>query len=371
VTFPPPAAALISRYRSQYNFRFGGIRKPRFGNSDSLVMAQSKGWLMGQGGDPSGRPDGTRNTNFSLPAFFDYSSAANNQYLQDGVQFFWNDEGEDDYFTFSDWSASQVSGLQAFDATRRYFSINRAFAPGAARLGAIAWTGDISDTWYDLANQPGYFLNWGLAGQPWVTCDSGGFAGGTETSLLLARWYGMASAMPVMRVHSVISDVPHFPFPELWGQEASDAMRVHLVRRYALLPYTYSLAHVTHRTGVPMARPLLMHYPDDDKVAQLTAQWMLGEGVLVAPVLSADNTSSPYLPQGTWYAWGTGSATVGPATLALTAVPLGSLPMYVLAGSIIPLASPVQFSDALPGGPLLVTVYGGADGAFTLYEDVS
>ena len=57
--------------------------------SDALVMAQSKGWLMGQGGDPSGRPDGSRNTNFSLPAFFDYYSSANNQYLQDGVQFFW------------------------------------------------------------------------------------------------------------------------------------------------------------------------------------------------------------------------------------------------------------------------------------------
>ncbi len=94
ITFPPPAAALIAHYRSAYNARFGGIRKPRFGNSDLLVMGQSKGWLMGQGGDPNGKPNGSRNTNFSFPEFFDYYTSANNQYLQDGVQFFWNDEGE-------------------------------------------------------------------------------------------------------------------------------------------------------------------------------------------------------------------------------------------------------------------------------------
>ena len=89
ITFPPPAAALISRYRSQYNFRFGGIRKPRLGNSALLVFAQSKGWLMGQGGDPSGKPNGSRNINYSMPDLFDWYSQQNAQYLQDGVQFFW------------------------------------------------------------------------------------------------------------------------------------------------------------------------------------------------------------------------------------------------------------------------------------------
>jgi len=103
-------------------------------------MAQSKGWLMGQGGDPNGKPNGSRNTNFSFPEFFDFYTSANNQYLQDGVIFYWNDEGEDSYFTFTQWSAAQNVGLKAFDPDRRYFSINRAFAPGAASIGAIAWT---------------------------------------------------------------------------------------------------------------------------------------------------------------------------------------------------------------------------------------
>ena len=89
ITFPPPAAALISRYRSEYNFRFGGIRKPRLGTSALLVYAQSQGWLMGQGGDPNGKPNGSRNINYSMPALFDWYAQQNGQYLQDGVQFFW------------------------------------------------------------------------------------------------------------------------------------------------------------------------------------------------------------------------------------------------------------------------------------------
>jgi len=312
---------------------------------------------------------------------------------------FWNDEGEDDYFTFTEWSAAQAEGLKSFDPSRRYFSINRAFSPGAASLGAIAWTvrtvfvslasfahfssnlqppfsltniyalqGDIHDTWEDLTNTPGYFLNWGVSGQPWVTCDTGGFAG-DEGATLLTRWYGVASLMPVMRVHSTLSSPPHFPFPELWGTEASDAMRVHLNRRYALLPYTYSLGYVTHSEGVPIARPLAMMYPSDQTVRDLTSQWMLGEGLLVAPVLNPNNSTSPYLPAGVWYAWGTNTQIVGPQTLSLTGIPLDNVPMYALAGSIIPTAQQVQFSDALPGGPLNVNVYSGADGLFILYED--
>ena len=174
-------------------------------------------------------------------------------YLPDGVSYFWNDEGEDDYFTFSLWSAAQRAGLAAFDASRRYYSINRAFAPGAARLGAIAWTGDIHPKWEDLVNTPGYVLNWGLAGQPWVTCDIGGFKG-QSNALLLTRWYAVGVFIPIMRVHSTATATPHFPFPELWGAEASAAMQALLQLRYTLLTYLYSLAHQTYSQGTPLAR---------------------------------------------------------------------------------------------------------------------
>lgn len=83
------SAALIARYRSQYNTRFGGIRKPRLGNATALVAAQAKGWLMGQGASPSGKPDGSRNTNYSMPDFVAWYAAQQMHYIADGVAFFW------------------------------------------------------------------------------------------------------------------------------------------------------------------------------------------------------------------------------------------------------------------------------------------
>jgi alpha-glucosidase len=370
VTWPPPAAALISRYRAQYNVRFGGIRKPRLGNSDLLVMARQQGWLMGQGGDPAGAPDGTRNLNYSRADVRTWYSQQNAQYLKDGVLYFWNDEGEDDYFTFTWWNQAEiVTQQQSSEPTRRFISINRAFAPGAARLGAVTWTGDISPQWLDLQRTPGYAINWGLAGQPLVTCDIGGFSG-ESNSLLLARWYALGVFLPVMRVHSTIGTTPHFPFPELWGAEASAAMRQSLDLRYRLLPHTYSLAHFAARYGVPIVRPMQMGFPADPKTRDMTAQFLFGEHLLVAPVLTPDNATSVYLPAATWFEFESSTTHEGPATLALPAVPLGVTPAFVQAGSIVPLAPRgLQFSDALPGGPLEVTVYTGADARFEFYDD--
>lgn len=125
ITWPAPQAALVARYRSQYNFRFGGIRKPRYGNASLIIMARSNGWLMGQGGVPGGVPDLTRDLNYSMPAVRDYYAHQNDLFLADGVQFFWNDEGEDDYFTFTEWSQAELAGLRASATpTRRFFAIS-------------------------------------------------------------------------------------------------------------------------------------------------------------------------------------------------------------------------------------------------------
>ena len=104
VTWPGNATQLMEHYRTSYNFRFMGIRKPRLGNSQAIVMAASKGWLMGQGGVPGAQPDGTRNLNFShangdLDDMFDWYVSQNNLYLDAGVAAFWDDEGEIDYLT--------------------------------------------------------------------------------------------------------------------------------------------------------------------------------------------------------------------------------------------------------------------------------
>jgi len=281
-----------------------------------------------------------------------------------------NDEGEDDYLTFNEWALAESTGLAAFDPARRYWSIDRAFAPGSAAMGAIVWTGDIQPSWGDLAQTPGMVLNWALAGAPYVTCDTGGFSGETN-ALLLARWYGVSAFLPVMRVHSTISATPHFPFPELWGDEASAAMRALLVLRYALLPHVYSLAHAAFSTGVPPVRPVVMEFPDA-ATAALTSEWLLGDALLVAPVLDASNATTAVLPalaKGSWFEWGAARAHAGGQALPLANVPLGAVPAFARSGGVFALAPPVEFSDALPGGPLGVAVYAGADGSFTLVED--
>ena len=175
--------------------------------------------------------------------------------------------------------------------------------------------------------------------------------------------------MPVMRVHSTIGTTPHFPFPSLWGNEASAAMRVHLNTRYALLPLLYSLMYEAHATGVPSMRPMRMVFPNDATSAGMTAQFMVGNDLLVAPVLAQNNATSAYLPAGTWFGFNSSKTYMGPTTLNLPSVPLDAVPAFVRSGAIITLAPPIQYTDALPGGPLAVQVYTGASSNGTVYYD--
>ena len=237
-----------------------------------------------------------------------------------------------------------------------------------SRLGAVVWTGDVSTTWDALSTQPGTMLNWGLAGVGLVTCDTGGFSGSDDTPELLVRWYQVAVFMSVMRVHSTNSDTPHFPF--LYGQTAGDAMRRALNLRYQLIPYHYSLAHMAFRpNGLPIMRPLLWEYPDDPSVAEMTSQWFDGQDIMAAPVLAEGNATNVYLPKGTWFEFNTTTTHVGPTTLSLTNVALDHVPVYVRPGGVVTLGPVIQHTGQMPGGPLQVQVYSGANGSFTLVED--
>jgi alpha-glucosidase len=363
ITFPHPVQQLQD-YRSKLNLRFGGIRKPRLGNSHLLAMARSKNWTI------SGHDGGARNLNYSIPEVDSWYGKQEMQYLQDGVEFLWNDEGETTWYTYHWWNYAETLTLKAFKPNKRFFTINRAFTPGMQRMGATTWTGDVAPSWDDLSTTPGVMLNWGLAGNPIVTCDTGGFSGETN-ALLLARWYQLSVFMPVMRVHSVINTVPHFPF--LWGDEAGTSMRKSLELRYRMIPTHYSFSHEMYRTGIPSMRTLLMEYPQDTAVAELTSEWLLGDSILVAPVMSPDNTTKLYLPAGIWYDFNLtqpDNRHQGPTTITLSSISLNHIPIYVKEGGVVALAPLVQYTDALPGnGELELQIYAGADGQFKLVED--
>ena len=346
--------------------RFGGIRKPRLGNTALLNMARNKNWLVGAGsGDGGGR-----NLNYSRTDVQEWYGEQQLPLLKAGVEYFWNDEGETSFFTFHWWNVAQMRTLKAFAPTKRFLTINRAFTPGMSRMGTVIWTGDIAPQWGDLQATPGYVLNWALAGAAHVTCDTGGFSGDTN-ALLLTRWMQAVVFIPVMRVHSTRDATPHFPF--LWGDDAAAAMREALNLRYRLVIYHYSNAHTAYGSGVPMMRPLAMDFEGDAYAATLTREWMDGDALLAAPVLNEDNSTDVYLPAGDWFAFGddTGSTSplVGPANFTLSSQALTSMPLYARAGSIVPLAPVVQRTDLLPGGALEVRVYGGADASFAMVED--
>jgi alpha-glucosidase len=233
------------------------------------------------------------------------------------------------------------------------------------RFGAAVWTGDIAGDWPTLQRTPGELLSFGLSGMPYSTCDIGGFYGKAPAELVV-RWIEAGVFFPLMRAHSTRGDMPHFPW--LYGAAAEDAIRQALDLRYRLIPYYYSLAHETAETGEPIMRPLVMEFPDDPAVAGITDEWLMGRGLLAAPVLNAGGKRTVRLPKDTWYRLGSGERIAGATDVSVNAK-LEEIPVYVRAGTILPLGPVVQYTGQATQEPLEVQVYPGRDAAFTLVED--
>jgi len=372
----PSPKANLAAYDSDYQVKFAGIRKPRIGNSADLDFLRSKGWIL-PNGEPAGSypPEGhyadMRSLDFAIPEMRDWYAKKMEHYTTDGVSFWWNDEGEANYYTFYYWNVAQVKAFHAKAPEGRFFSLNRAWSPGMGRLAAAVWTGDVSANWEDLKGTPGMLVNWVMGGAHYVGCDIGGFNGET-TGPLLTRWLQVGAFMPVMRVHSVISVPAHFPWN--FDDATQHAYRRALELRYRLVPYHYSLAHLLYKTSTPWIRPLVMEFPDDATVADISTEFMDG-AILVAPVLREDGVREVTLPAGDWYkfAWEPESATCllvkgGHQSFGGVAA-LHEVPAFVRPGSVVPLANIAKATRFLTDLPLEVQVYTGADGRFVLYED--
>jgi len=374
VTLPKPPQQL-KKFHEDYNVRFGGIRKPRIGNTFLLTELRNKGWLL----------PGSRELNFTLPEVRSWYAQQMRKFIEDGVDFWWNDEGETQYFTFQRWNEAELELLRSHSDTsrRRLFTISRSYTPGVQALGAtVIWTGDISESWDDLAKTPGYVLNWHMAGAYYITCDIGGFEGSGPTDAspeLVTRWYQVGVMLPIMRVHSRIDRQPHFPF--LYPTEYAQAMRSALNLRYRLLPTIYSLIHQTVASGELLIRPLYAEFPHDKTVQEMTAEWMFGPSLLVAPVLSEGGGPKhvvhfPDSGGDTWYDFNSAKSYL-PTTILDYPTAIDQLPLFVRSGSIILLApKDVTATAKLPGGPLEVQIYDHSslrydlpEVTFTLVED--
>jgi alpha-glucosidase len=200
--FPDPKKQIDELHAA--GVHFVGIRKPRMGDSDTLMMLRSKGMSFN-----GGKSFDARGVLFSNPLTRDWYAAQTQPLLQAGVDGWWNDEGEFTYGNYLFWNMAERQALDVSHPEARLWTLNRAFQPGLSRLGAAAWSGDIRARWEDLQKTPTTLLNWGLAGMPYAACDIGGFSG-NDTPELLTRWMEAGAFFPIMRTHSDLNATPHF-----------------------------------------------------------------------------------------------------------------------------------------------------------------
>jgi alpha-D-xyloside xylohydrolase len=271
-------------------------------------------------------------------------------------------------------ASSIYEGQRAATSGQRAFILTRSAYAGSQRNGAATWSGDINGDWSTFARQIPGGLNFTLSGVPYWTTDVGGYfqnppspgfgtSGYTE---LFERWFQFAVFCPVFRVHGTGPDKDIYAF----GAAAQTVLQGADNLRYRLLPYLYSLSWMVTSEAYTMMRALVFDFASDPKAIDIPDQYMFGPAFLVNPVTTQGATSrSVYLPgTGTWYDFWAGSTQSGGQSVMADA-PIDHLPLYVPAGSIVPMGPIMQYSTAMPCDPIEIRVYKGADGAFTLYED--
>lgn len=305
---------------------------------------------------------------------------------------------------------------RAASSDKRVFILTRSYFAGQQRTGANTWSGDIGSSWDSFRKQVPICLNYTLTANPQVNTDIGGFFAGAYNTMghhsavrnpqyqeLYVRWMQFGALCPMMRSHG--TDVPR----ELYlygkaGEPVYEALVAAVRLRYRLLPYIYSTSWQVARHDDSFMRALVMDFPQDKRVWDMGSEYMFGRALLAVPVTKPlyteekivrtdamtgwdkqeqkeegrgypavswqdTHTYEAYLPEGTdWYDFWSGQRLTGGQKVSAT-IGLDHSPLYVRAGSILPLGPDVQYAAEKAWDELEVVVYPGADGTFTLYED--
>jgi len=220
------------------------------------------------------------------------------------------------------------------------------------------------------------------SGLPNWTFDIGGFSNETryhtekpapedlaEWRELNLRWFQFGAFAPLFRSHG------EFPYREIYhlaptGSEIYDSLVWYTRLRYRLLPYIYTLAADTYHRDASIMRGLAMDFASDAAALNVRDQYLFGKAFLVAPVTEYKARSRKvYLPAGAdWYDFNSGEKLAGGQTV-IADTPLVRMPLYVRAGSIVPIGPAIQYTSEKPADPMTLFVFTGADGRFDLYED--
>jgi len=262
-------------------------------------------------------------------------------------------------------------GQRSISDKKRVFILSRSAFAGSQRNGVTAWSGDINSDWLSFRRQVPAGLNFALSGIPYWTTDIGGFVFGNTRDPafreLFIRWFEYGTFNPILRVHGTRNPDEN----ELWsyGPDAQTILVNFDRLRYRMLPYIYSLAWKTTSEAYTPMRPLVMDFRADQRAQNTGDQFMFGPAFLVNPVTDpAATTRQVYLPDAKWYDFWTGATVAGGHTINAVA-PLERIPLYVRAGSILPLGPDEEWATEKPADPIELRIYRGANGDFTLYED--
>ncbi|MBR2154583.1 MAG: DUF5110 domain-containing protein [Bacteroidaceae bacterium] len=303
---------------------------------------------------------------------------------------------------------------RAVDTGKRVFILTRSYFAGQQRYGSNTWSGDIGSSWENMRKQVPIMLNYTLTACPHVNVDIGGFFAGSYNTQgansgtrnpqyqeLYVRWMQFGAFTPMMRSHGteVYRELYYFGKP---GEPVYEALVDAVRLRYRFLPYIYSQSWQVSKNDDSFMRALFMDFKQDKQTWNNNREYMFGRNVLVCPVLdplytqekivktdpmsgwdrkegkretyaavnwTEAKTYQVYLPAGAqWYDYWTGKKLDGGQTLQ-AAAPLSHAPLYVRAGSILPLGPDVQYANENKYDNLELVVYPGANATFTLYED--
>jgi alpha-D-xyloside xylohydrolase len=344
-----------------------------------------------------------------------YWSYMNKNIFSIGIDGWWLDSTEPDHFNDKESDEAYKTYLGAYRKVRnafplihtggvyqhqratsnskRVFILARSAFAGQQRYGAMMWSGDVVSGWKVFRRQISGGLNLSLSGLPYWNSDIGGFFSGRNYPKgandpafreLYVRWLQFGTFCPMMRSHGTDTPREIYQFGNK-GEWAYDAIEKFINLRYRLLPYNYSNTwQVTSGAGTLM-RALMMDFAADKKVWNIDNEYMFGRSILVCPVTDSMYTSRSndhtavdlgivkkqklYLPDGTaWFDFWTGEKLQGGQEVEKEA-PIDIMPLYVKAGSIIPLGPFQQYTYEKKMDTLEIRIYEGADGHFTLYED--
>lgn len=225
---------------------------------------------------------------------------------------------------------STYNGLKRYLNNRRPFVLTRAGFSGIQRYAAV-WTGDNRSFWEHMQLSIPMCLNLGLSGVAIAGSDVGGFAFDTSGEML-ARWMQLGAFLPFFRNHSEIGSIHQEPW--VFGEKFEKVIKEAIEERYRWLPHLYSLVHEASKTGLPVIRPLMLEYPGDSRTHNLSDQFLLGESILIAPIMSPDTEyRMVYLPDGRWINQQTGEILEGNKHIIVHA-PLDVIPIFIKEGSV-------------------------------------